>query len=325
MEKELKNLYRRLLFTSVSGITLSKLFHFINPMVLCIFPLIITLGMKKYNFKELFFKIKIICLGFYIGMLNGQIFDGFPFLQSIAAYAIFITVLKLFAHKHNCGNALMFIMTFNLSSIFGSYIESSYEILVYQYWFQALWVFIIVTAGFFIFPGRRKSEKPLSCEVAKMTDKEIIFYAFILLVIWDCFMLFELRFAFFPYIIIISLFRDFDIKKAKFKAKENIKAYTKACIITTIFSLLIFGMNENIFLLVLGLLLIFIPIIKRAIYPDHPKKTYHNMKMVTGIIVPLTLYLSTDGAALYKSTLRSFLLSSAMLFMIFIFGLFQKD
>jgi len=130
MEKELKNLYRRLLFTSVSGITLSKLVHFINPMVLCIFPLIITLGMKKYNFKELFFKIKIICLGFYIGMLNGQIFDGFPFLQSIAAYTIFITVLKLFAHKHNCGNALMFIMTFNLSSIFGSYIESPMK-----YWF----------------------------------------------------------------------------------------------------------------------------------------------------------------------------------------------
>lgn len=325
MEKELKNLYRRVLFTSVSGITLSNLFHFINPMILCIFPLIITLGIKKYDFKELFLKIKIICLGFYIGMLNGQIFEGYPFLQSIIVYTIFITVLKLFAHKHNCGNVLMFAVTFILSSIFGSYIESSYEILIYQYWFQALWVFIIVTVGFFLFPSEMKKSKPISYEASTMTNREIIFYATILLIIWECFMFFELRFAFFPYVIIISLFIEFDIKKAKFKAKENIKAYTKACVVTSFFSLLIFGMNKNIFLLVLGLLLIFIPVIKRGIYPDHPKKTYHNIKIITGIIVPLTFYLSTDGAALYKSTLRAFLLSCAMLFMIFIFGLFQKN
>ena len=324
-KKELENFYRRVFFTSVSGITLASLLHFINPMILCIFPLIITLEMKKYDFKELFLKIKIICLGLYIGMLNGQIFEGYPFLQSIAVYALFITVLKLFAHKYNCGNALMFTVTFSLASVFGSYIESSYEILVYQYWFQILWVFALVTFAFVLFPSKIKSSEPLSCEAANMTNKEILFYALILLVIWECFMFFELRFAFFPYIIILTLFMDFDIKKAKFKAKENIKAYTKGCIITSFFSLLIFGMNGNIFLLILGLILIFIPIVKRGIYPDHPKKTYHNMKMLTGIMIPLTFYLSTDGAALYKSTLRAFLLSGAMLFMIFIFGLFQKN
>lgn len=324
-KKELRNFYRRVLFTSISGVILASLFHFINPIILCIYPVVIILGMKKYNFKDLFFKAKIICLGFYVGTINGQIFQGFPFLQSIVAYTIFITVLKLFAHKHKAMNALMFTMTFTFSSIFGSYLESSYEILVYEYWLQVLWVFTLVTLSFFMFPSKIKSAEPISCEAAKMKDKEILFYALILLLIWEFFMFFELRFAYFPYIIIISLFMEFDINNAKYKALENIKAHTKACIITSFFSLLIFGMNGNIFLLILGLFLIFIPIVKRGIYPEDPKKMYHNITMISGLIVPLTLYLSTDGAALYKSTLRAFLLNGAMLFMIFIFGLFQKN
>ncbi len=134
-------------------------------------------------------------------------------------------------------------------------------------------------------------------------------------------MLFEFRFAFFAYVVLISIFIGFDTGNMEYKAIENIKTHFKACSIVSIFSLFFYGMVKNILLLSLGYLLVFIPIIRNAVYPKDSKKVYGNFSLISGLIVPFTLYINLDGAAVYKCLLRSTMITLSMLLILFILKL----
>ena len=320
-EKELRNLFNRILFTSVFGVTAAHLSHFNNPVFISFHSVAICLAMKRYELGVLLEKVAAICSGLLLGVLATELFLPFPHLESLVVYIIFLTTLKLFAHDYKPNTVFMFNFSFMYTSIFSSYLETAYEKEVTQYLWEMLWVFIIVTLAFKIFPSQMRVEGVKPLVRSRVKRWKICFFSLILLAIWEFSMLFEWRFAFFAYVSLISLFTGFDMDSIRFKAVESIKTHFKACSITAIFSLLLYGMVQNIVLLSLGLLLVFIPVIRNAVYPRDPKKVYSNFTLISGLIFPLTIYINLDGAAVYQSLLRSVMITSLMLLILFILRL----
>lgn len=321
-EKELKNLFNRILFVSVVGVVVAHLSHFKNPICISFHSVAITLAMKRYEVGVLLEKIGATCMGFFLGILATELFIPFPHLESLLVYIIFLTTLKLFAHDYRPNTVFLFNFSFMYTAVFGSYLEAGFDRETLQLiWQMVFWVSLMVTLAFKLFPSRMTVEgvKPLTKSRAKRW--EICFFSLILTFLWNFSMLFEWRFAFFAYVSLISLFTGFDIKIMRFKAVENIKTHFKACSITAIFSLLLYGMVQNVLLLTLALLLVFIPVVRNAVYPRDSKKVYGNLTLISGLIFPLTIYINIDGAAVYQSLLRSFMITSLMVFILFILRL----
>ncbi len=321
-EKELRNLFNRILFVSVFGVVAAHLSYFKNPICISFHSVAITLAMKRYDIGVLFEKIAAVCSGLFLGILATELFIPFPHLESLLVYIIFLTTLKLFAHDYKPNTVFLFNFSFMYTSIFGSYLEAGFDTETMQLiWQMILWVSIIITVTFKLFPSRMEvvGVKPLKNPRVKRW--EICFFSLILTIIWSFSMIFEWRFAFFAYVSLISLFTGFETKTMGFKAMENIKVHFKACSITAAFSLLLYGMVQNIALLTLALLLVFLPVVRDALYPRDPKRVYGNLTLISGLIFPLTIYINLDGAAVYQSLLRSLMITFLMVFILFIIRL----
>lgn len=317
-EKELKNLFNRILFTSVFGLIVALLSHFRNPFFISFFSVSITLAMKRYEVRLLLEKIGAICIGLLLGVVATELFIPFPHLESLLVYIIFVTTLKLFAHDYKSNTVFISNFSFMYASIFGSYLEATFDEEALQYLWEMLWVVIIVTITFKLFPSNMNMEEVKPLKESRVQNWKVYFFSLILSLVWVFSMYFEFRFAFFAYVVLISIFIGFDTKTMGFKAVENIKTHFKACSITAIFSLLLYGMVQNVLLMSLGLLLVFIPIVRNAVYPKDPKKIYSNFSLISGLIVPFTLYINLDGAAVYKCLLRSNMITLSMLLILFI-------
>lgn len=320
-EKELRNLFNRILFVSVFGLVAAHLSHFNNPVFISFHSVAITMALKRYDIKLLFEKVAAISSGLILGVISTEVFIPFPVLESLLVYMIFITTLKLFAHDYKPNTVFMFTFSFMYTSIFSSYLGSAYETEVIQYLWELLWVVIIVSLTFKLFPSNMSVEGAKPLKKSRVKNWEVCFFSFILLFMWNFSMIFEWRFAFFAYVALISLFTGFDTHNMKFKAVENIKTHFKACTITALFSLFLYGMVKNILLMSLGFLLIFIPVVRSAVYPKNPKKIYTNFTLISGLIFPLTIYINLDGAAVYQSLLRSVMITFLMLLILFILKL----
>ncbi len=320
-EKELKNLFNRILFASVLGLVTAHLSHFNNPFFISFFSVMITMAMKRYSIGILLEKILAISTGITLGVVADEIFLPFPHLESLLVYIIFLTTLKLFAHDYKTNTVLLFNFSFMYTSIYGSYLEAAFDSEVLQYFWELIWVFIIVTVTFKSFPSNISVEGSKPLKKSRVKNWEIYFFSLVLSLVWNFSMLFEFRFAFFAYVVLISIFIGFDTGNMEYKAIENIKTHFKACSIVSIFSLFFYGMVKNILLLSLGYLLVFIPIIRNAVYPKDPKKVYGNFSLISGLIVPFTLYINLDGAAVYKCLLRSTMITLSMLLILFILKL----
>ena len=231
-ERELRNLFNRILFASVFGVVTAHLSHFNNPVFISFHSVAITMAMKKYELKLLLEKLGAIAGGLLLGVLATELFIPFPHLESLMVYIIFVTTLKLFAHDYKPNTVFFFNFSFMYTSIFSSYLEAAYENEVSQYLWELFWVFLIVTLAFKLFPSRMEVEGLKNLEKPRARTWEICFFSLILTIIWSFSMLFEWRFAFFAYVSLISLFTGFDMKVIGFKAVENIKTHFKACSIT---------------------------------------------------------------------------------------------
>ena len=317
-ERELRNLFNRILFASVFGVVTAHLSHFNNPVFISFHSVAITMAMKRYELKLLLEKLGAIAGGLLLGVLATELFIPFPHLESLMVYIIFVTTLKLFAHDYKPNTVFFFNFSFMYTSIFSSYLEAAYENEVSQYLWELFWVFLIVTLAFKLFPSRMEVEGLKNLEKPRARTWEICFFSLILTIIWSFSMLFEWRFAFFAYVSLISLFTGFDMKVIGFKAVENIKTHFKACSITAVFSLLLYGMVQNVVLFTLALLLVFLPVVRNAVYPKDPRKVYGNFTLISGLIFPMTIYINLQGAAVYQSLLRSLMITSLMLFTLFI-------
>lgn len=320
-EKELKELFNRILFVIIVGLVGAHLSHFTNPFFISFHSVIIIMSLRRYNLKVLLIRIGVICAGLIFGLISTEIFHLFPQLQNIIVYTMFVTTLKLFSHRYKEMDVFMFNFCFVYASIFGSYLESTFELEIFQYFGQLFWVFILITVTFKLFPSNLKEKEMKTLKESKIKMWEIHFFAFFLLLFWDFFMVFEWRFAFFAYACLIALFKGFDMEYLKFKAVINIKIHFKACLISAVFSVLLYGMIQNVPLMTLGLLLMFIPIVKNLVYNKGLEEIYSNATLISGLVVPLTLYINLDAAAVYKCFLRSNMITFVMGIILFILKL----
>lgn len=321
---EKRNFFRRVSFTCVAGISIAKLSYFSNPIIMSFGSFIMIMALKNYNIKLFFEKSIAMLLGLTTGVLITEIFSMMPFLESILVYTIFLTALKLFSHRYKTNTVFLFVFTFMYSTIFASYKNSGYDVQVQQFFWEMLWVFIIVSIAFILYPSNIPQDTPLEIERSDISNKTIMFFAFILTAVWNFSMFYEWRFAYFAYVALISLFQDFELETMKRNAFENIKVNFIACSLTGLFSLVLYGIISNILLLILGLLVLFIPFIYKGVYSYDPKVRSVSFGIVSGLMFPLTIYLNISGAAIHDSLVRSIMITFLMIVILIVFNFFPN-
>lgn len=324
MTDEKRNLFWRLLFVSVVGITAAKLSPFTRPLTIPAPCFIITLSMGRFDIGVFLEKASGLMAGFFTGLVITELLVPTHYLEVILVYAIFFTALKLFSHRYRPVTVFLFVFSFMYSSIFGSYQESNFELEVLQSLWQLIWVFFIVGSAFILFPGQTpgKKEKPL--DVSWIPNWQIGVFSAMLTGVWIFNMMFEWRFAYGAYLYLIALFMDFTLERMKGKAIENLKIRTLACVLGAMFSLAMYGIIENIFLMFLGILILYFPLIHRFVYSEDPRETSKSMGLIMGMMTPLTLYVNLNGAAVYRCLVRAVTIGILMLLVIFVIGLMEE-
>ncbi|MBS1372179.1 MAG: hypothetical protein HPZ91_19720 [Lentisphaeria bacterium] len=305
--------FRRMLLGAVTGILLAYTLPMSQTTVFVgLYPATILLGMNRFSIPALLLRCGVILGGATLGTCVVEFFQTSPFLAVPVTFALFLGVLKLFALRFETGNAVSFVFTYSLGSIYASYPGETMEIAITeQYLIQIILIFFIVWGCFAAFPAQLPkcaAAKTPAPAPAKIGNAELMVYALIWLGIWMFFMLFEWRFALFAFLSFVSGCCHFERDMMKRVALENIIAHVTCCSAVALFSLLVLGVVSNPLVLVTGLLLVVGPVMYRASNPPSPEIAYRCRTMVSGILVPLVLYVGSDHAAVYQSVLRASLI-----------------
>ncbi len=317
MQKFLRDKFRRMLLAAVVGVLLAHWLPFTaSPAFIGVYPTLILMSLDHFSLWALLKRCLFLLIGMIIGSIAFELFANLPFLAVFITYALFIGVLKMFAVRKEVANSFCFLFTYSMGFIYSSYPDSVMELSICQdYLIQFFLLFFFVWGCYALFP----SEKPppfrsraLPPEVV-IQDAELALYALIWLGIWLVFLLFEWHFALFAFLSFVGAFRFFERRTMKRIAGENIFAHVLCCTVSSLFSLLMLGLLDHVLLLILGLLLLLIPFVRFAVCPPCEEVRYRSATMLSGILVPLVLYLSPDHAAVYQSMLRAMLIVSLML------------
>lgn len=315
LEKENKNYYYRLVCSTVSGIVLAHILHnfFNSTVIIGIFPTSLILGMKKYNPKDILSKMVYMAIGGIIGLFTAEFLYSLPIVANLFSYIIFCGVLNLFAFNYKVIHIYYFLFYYLLFTIKGSYIELHYDEAFLQNMVQLGIIFILIFIIYKLFPSEGENIISKPYEKINIPKNHIYLHALIFLLFLNLSMLFEWRFAFFAYITLAGLYRDFNYNRMIIKAKKNIKIHSLACLMASIFSFILFAKVGNFILLIIFLTAFYMYLVKDAVYGDI-KKRYEKVTLINATIIPLTLYLNTSGAILYKAHLRAVMISSIMIF-----------
>ena len=134
-------------------------------------------------------------------------------------------------------------------------------------------------------------------------------------------MLFELSFANIAIVTVFNVFIGFDIEEMKGIAVKYLIGNFIACLITSIFSMLMFGLIGNLLLYIFGLLIVIAPFAYYGVY----KGSSLALLTIPRFMTPMTFYLNTEGAAVYKLTLRITTIMCLMLIVVFFLNLLPKS
>lgn len=322
MQEFLRDKFRRMVLAAVSGVTLAHLLSMSASTVFVgMYPTLILMTMDHFSLRELIKRCFFLLAGMIAGTLAIELFENIPVLAVFVTYAVFLGVLKLFALRKEVTNAYCFLFTYSLGSIYSSYPDSTMELSICQdYLIQMFLIFFLVWGCYALFPSEKPPQfrTPPLPPAAVIRDFELAVYALIWLGIWLVFLFFEWRFALFAFLSFVGAFRFFERRTMKKIARENIIAHVLCCSVAALFSLLMLGLIGNVLLMVLGLLLLLIPFIHFAVYPPREELRYRGTTMISGILVPLILYLSTEHAAVNQSLLRATLIVFLMLILWFV-------
>ena len=303
--------FRRLVLAAVAGVMLAHLLPMNSTVFIGLYPASILLGMDRFSVGALLLRCVTLLVGMVVGTLIIEAFMNAPILSVMITYGVFLVILKLFAIQFEMGNAYSFMFAYSLSTIYASYPDSTMEASITEpYLIQTVLIFFVVWGCFALFPAqpptiRRASPPPPEIQVG---NGELMIYALIWLGIWLFFLFFEWRFALFAFLSFAGAFRCFDRNVLKKITRENIIAHVFCCSVAALFSLLLPGTGGNILVLLAGLIVLVLPFLHAAVFPPKPELAYRCSTMLSGLLVPLILYLGTDHAAVYQSALRAALI-----------------
>ncbi len=308
--------FRRLLFGAVAGVTAAHYLNMPNTVLVGIFPCSFLLAMDRFSFGDLSKRCVVLMAGLVAGTLTVEVFQSMPYMAAMVTFAIFFVILKLFSRGAAVGPAYNFAFTYSLSSINATYLESTMELAVTEYYLaQTAMIFFLVWGGFAFFPAEKPElKRPApSRRGTPVGDFELGVYASIWVGIWLVFQFVEWKFALFAFLSFIGAFRCFNRSQMKKIVTENMIVHTVSCGAVALFSILLFSLTGNFFIFLASIVLLLTPFLYYAVYPPRPELGYRHSTMVSGVLVPLTLYVGTDHAAVYQSSLRARLIVLLML------------
>ncbi len=315
LEKDDINYFKRILIVTIVGIlfAVSVKNIAIVSVGFAFQGIPIIMRFTKYDIKRIFLSFFVLAFGAFLGLFIGEIAWAYRLTANIAVYILFVFILNCLAHRYYSPYCTDFMATFCYFSVFASYLNKNLDLGFIQYIGQLVIMFLIVTISFIVFPGYRENKEVEFTIIPMMNTLDTLVNAFIVLIFWNFYMLFEWTFAIFAIISVWGLYSDNPHCNMIESIKSTIKATYYGCIVTSVLSLILFAKAGNYLVLTLFLIAILGYLLEKARKGTMlERKKYMGYYMSTAI--PISLYISNYTAVLHDSYLRAITISELFLF-----------
>lgn len=321
----------RSLLAVVLGLMLSKYTTYSFNFEIPIIALATVTSMNKFSIK-IFIKDNFwLFASAATGVIVAQIFDQKFALFYIFTFGIFFTCF--YNIDKNLKAIPNIILGYSFTTVYATYRRINMQVMVYD-------VFIVTVLGgilgFFLLvllPKSKKQEKKIedvSLKKRPKNIKNILIVTSVVFIAWMSYIVFDIKDTFFAYAALAGIYGNINIEKIHKLTPINIGVHLIGCLLATIYSFMIIGLDKFFLLFGLSLGILFFPMLYYKYYGDSDIIKSISNGLVGATIMPLALYLTPFGDITSKASARALqittmLMTSLIITRILIFLQGEKD
>lgn len=300
-----KELMRNLL-AIVLGLMFSKYttysFNFEIPIIA-----LTTVGtMNKFSIKIFIKDNWWLFASAALGVVVARIFNQKFSLFYIFTFGIFFTCFYYI--DKNPKAIPNIILGYSFTTVYATYTKINMEVMVYD-------VFIVTVLGgvlvFFILtllPKVEIKEKKIEEMSPKKITKDIktiLIVTVIIFIAWISYIIFDIKDTFFAYAALAGIYGNINIEKIHKLTPVNIGVHLIGCLLATVYSFIIVGLDKFFLLFGLSLAILFFPMLYYKFYGDSDIIKSVSNGLIGATIMPLSLYLTPFGDITSKAGARA--------------------
>lgn len=308
-----KELMRNLL-AIVLGLMFSKYTTYSFNFEIPIIALTTVASMDKFSIKIFIKDNWWLFASAALGVVVARIFNQKFALFYIFTFGVFFTC---FYYMDKNPKAIPnIILGYSFTTVYATYTKINMEVMVYD-------VFIVTvlggTLGFLILTllpkieiKEKKIEKTSPKKSAK-NIKTILIVTVVVFIAWISYILFDIKDTFFAYAALAGIYGNINIEKIHKLTPINIGVHLTGCLLATIYSFMIIGLDKFFLLFGLSLAILFFPMLYYKYYGKSDIIKSISSGLIGATIMPLALYLTPFGDITSKAGARALQITTMLM------------
>ncbi|MGL5780529.1 hypothetical protein [Cetobacterium sp.] len=302
------------LLAIVFGLMLSKYTTYSFNFEIPIIALATVVSMNKFSIKTFIKDNWWLFASAALGVVIARIFEEKFALFYIFTFGVFFTC---FYHMDKNPKAISnIILGYSFTSVYSTYKRINMEVMVYD-------IFIVTVLGgilgfliLLLLPKTEIIEKKIENTTLKKNPKNlkaILIVTIVVFIAWMSYIVFDIKDTFFAYAALAGIYGNINIEKIHKLTPLNIGVHLLGCLLATIYSFIIIGLDKFFLLFGLSLAILFFPMLYYKYYGSSDITKSISGGLIGATIMPLSLYLTPFGDITSKAGARALQITTMLM------------